>query len=239
MFCSHARAHGFFTREPWDFGEEVKVIYKKYAELRYQMMPYIYSEAVKAVNTGLPMHKALVMEYAGDPTVAGIDWEYLFGDSILVAPVMNEDDRATIYLPEGLWTDYWTKRQIAGRQWMTYDATLDILPLFIRENAIIPMGPVMQYVNEKPLDTITLDLYPIIGTNLFTIYDAGEAITIRMTADDGVTVEISESDRNFRLLVNNFAFATLEVNGKATVIEGKNILTLDSDGKRAYSIRMK
>jgi alpha-D-xyloside xylohydrolase len=61
MFCSHARAHGFFTREPWDFGDEVKAIYKKYAELRYQLMPYIYSQAVSAVNTSLPMHKALVM----------------------------------------------------------------------------------------------------------------------------------------------------------------------------------
>jgi alpha-glucosidase (family GH31 glycosyl hydrolase) len=79
------------------------------------------------------MHKALVMEYADDPAVTNMDWEYLFGDSMLVAPVMNDDDKVTVYLPDGTWTDYWTKKQYAGRQWIEYTAPLDVLPIFIRE----------------------------------------------------------------------------------------------------------
>ncbi len=158
---------------------------------------------------------------------------------MLVAPVMNDDDKVTVYLPDGTWTDYWTKKQYAGRQWIEYTAPLDVLPIFIRENAIIPMGPVMQYVDEKPLDTVTLDLYPVKGTSEFTIYDAGEAITVKMTADESVIVEISPSDRNFRLIVNNRVITSAEVDGKVVTVDGQNMLTLNSDRKCAHLIKIK
>lgn len=159
-FTSHIRAHGHVTREPWDFGDEVRDISRKYLNLRYQLLPYILTQAVDCAKKSLPMFRALVIEYINDRNVWGIDDQYLFGNSFLVAPILSETNERRIYLPKGNWSDYWNGELIQGGQWIHVHAPLDILPLYIRENSIIPMGPIMQYVGEKALSPLTLDCYP-------------------------------------------------------------------------------
>jgi alpha-D-xyloside xylohydrolase len=174
LFCSHARAHGATPREPWEFGAEVEAIFKKYATLRYRLLPYIYSCAARAAATGRPLMRPLLLDYQHDPTTHTLDLQYLFGDAFLVAPVFAPEADAPVYLPAGRWIDYWSKQTHAGPGWITVHAPLDTLPLFVREGAIIPMGPEMQHTEEKALDPLTLDIYPA-GEGAFTLLDEAAA----------------------------------------------------------------
>jgi alpha-D-xyloside xylohydrolase len=160
LFCSHARAHGTSPREPWAFGEQAAAIFARYARLRYRLLPYIYSCAARAVDAGRPLMRPLLLDYQDDPTTHTLDLQYLFGDAFLVAPVFAEQADVQVYLPKGRWIDYWSKQTHAGPGWITVHAPLDTLPLFVREGAIIPMGPEVRYVDEKPLNPLTLDVYP-------------------------------------------------------------------------------
>ncbi len=160
-FTSHARTHGFFTREPWDFGEEALGISRKYLKLRYRLMPYITSQAERCARLALPMMRALVLEYQRDPNVYAIDTEYMFGDSLLVAPVLDETDARLVYLPDDQFFDYWTGELHPGGRWIEVSAPLDVLPLFVKAGAILPMGPDMRHVDERPTDQLTLCVYPL------------------------------------------------------------------------------
>ncbi|MBC7243180.1 MAG: hypothetical protein H5T60_12130, partial [Anaerolineae bacterium] len=100
-----------------------------------------------------------------------IDHEYLFGESILVAPVTSRDGRLSVYLPAGTWFDYWTKAPVEGGRWMDIQAPLDILPLWVRAGSIIPMGPEMDYVDQKPCDPLTLELYGPADEGEYVIFD--------------------------------------------------------------------
>jgi len=159
MFCSHVRFHGNTPREPWHFGEKAVALYRKYAKLRYRLIPYIYSQSYLATKTGLPIMRALVLEFPEDPATYCIDDEFLFGDSILVAPILSNLNTRFIYLPEGIWYDFWSKKVYSGPSVIKYYAPISTLPLFTRGDRIIPMGPSTNYIDEKPLDPLYLDIY--------------------------------------------------------------------------------
>lgn len=218
MFCSHARLHGFYTREPWDFGEQALEIFRKYANLRYRLMPYIYLQAKKAVDDGLPMNRALVIDYPDDPAVSSIDTQYLFGESILVCPVLNREGIVKIYLPYGTWTDFHTNRRHEGGKWMRIKAELEDMPLFIRENAIIPMGPEMSYVDEKETDPVTLLLYPVSGESRCDL----EGMEISMNAlPERITLGISPCSHNLILSFINVSSTHCTLNGEEISAERK------------------
>jgi alpha-glucosidase (family GH31 glycosyl hydrolase) len=157
------RSHGWVWREhvPWAHGREVEAICRRYAELRYRLLPYTYSLAWQAHTLGLPLMRPLVMNYPDDPRVWGLGHQFLWGDDLLVAPVTREGARAwPVYLPAGAWYDFWTGARHEGPGGITVDAPLDRLPLFVRAGAIVPMGPVVQHSGERPLDDVTLLIYP-------------------------------------------------------------------------------
>ncbi len=142
LFSSHSRCHGAGDnthREPWQFSKEACDIFRKYAKLRYSLMPYIYEQAGKCTETGLPMMRALYLEYPEDRNVYHIDNEYLFGDSLLIAPVLkplSKTNIRNIYLPKGIWFDYFTKEKIASSgMWIERTVDLWSLPIFVKEGA--------------------------------------------------------------------------------------------------------
>ncbi len=147
FFCSHVRAHGGTPREPWMFGKEALANFRKYADLRYSLMPYILDEATFASEKGLPFIRPLVLDYQNDRCVWHIEDEFLFGRSLLVAPVLREGERSRkVYLPEGEWQDFWSGTVTPGCRWIERDAPLDILPLFIRRGTRIERTQGRQYV---------------------------------------------------------------------------------------------
>jgi alpha-glucosidase len=161
-------------QEPWSFGARVEAICKQYIELRYRMLPFWYTLFEEATRTGLPVMRPLLLDHQDDPETYHISDQFLIGRDLLVAPVYQPGvTRRLVYLPEGVWYDYWTGEQHQGRQHIIAQAPLDRLPLFVRAGAVIPMGPVIPHVGAVTPDTLTLHIFP--GQGEFTLYeDAGD-----------------------------------------------------------------
>jgi len=167
------RSHGWVWREhvPWAHGALVEEICRRYAELRYRLLPYTYTLAWQAHTLGLPLMRPLVLNYPNDPRTWTLGHAFLWGDDLLVAPVTREGATAwPVYLPEGRWYDFWTGTRHEGPTGITVEAPLDRLPLLVRAGAIVPMGPVVQYSGERPLDEVTLLVYPE-GSSRFELYE--------------------------------------------------------------------
>lgn len=144
LFSSHSRCHGagdHTHREPWAFSEEACEIFRYYDKLRYSLMPYIYEEAEKCTHTGLPMMRALYLVYPEDRNVWYMDDEYLFGDNLLIAPVLkplSKTNERRIYLPRGVWYDYFTRERIESNgMWISRKVDLKTMPIYVKEGTTL------------------------------------------------------------------------------------------------------
>ncbi len=155
VFSSHIRYHGSHKREPWCYPSIAPII-RRWWNLRYHLMPYIYEEAKKTTRTGNPMIRALLMEHPDDPTVWHVDDEYYFGSKFLCCPVMNSQNCRNIYLPAGKWVNFFTGEHFDAGEggWiMHYEVPLDLMPVFVRPSTEIPI-----YFDEvECTDQINLD----------------------------------------------------------------------------------
>jgi alpha-glucosidase (family GH31 glycosyl hydrolase) len=161
-------------KQPWIFGEPYTTINRKYLKLKQRLTPYLYTLSREAYDTGVPTDRAMVLEFPDDPATWSKRTQYQFmaGESFLVAPVFQDAPiRDDIYFPAGRWIDYWDGTEIDGPTTLNgYAAPLDKLPLFVKAGAIIPMYPDMLYDGQKPLDPVTLDVYPS-GHSRFQLYE--------------------------------------------------------------------
>ena len=156
------RMHGYQTdTEPWKYGQTVENNMRKMLNLRYRLMPYIYSEAWKVTNSGSTIMRPLVMDFSSDKEALKQPFEYMFGKAILVAPVTEAGaTQRSVYLPKSAnWYDFWTGKRLTGGQTVVAQASLDKIPLFIKAGTIVPMGSVIQFTNEKPADTLEIRVY--------------------------------------------------------------------------------
>lgn len=191
LLFSHARAHGHTApREPWAYGEPALSIFRRYAQLRYRLLPYLYS-AARGAAEGIPLVRPLVYEHPGDRTTFHVDDQYFLGPDLLVAPMFQPTGTRPVYLPEGRWYDYWTDRRFEGARWMEYEADLETLPLFVRAGAVITMGPELQFADEQAWDPLSFDIYPgPEGTSNFEISDDRRHLRFRLTVSgDQVVLE--------------------------------------------------
>ena len=159
FFRTHSSGdHG--EQEPWSFGEDALKIVRTYIELRYTLLPYIYTAFHQYVNEFTPMLKPISMfDQSDQDTLYRVD-EFLMGDHILVCPVLEPNAKSRyVYLPKGKWYNYWTNKVFEGGKEILAEAPLEQIPLYIREGAVIPFYPVMQYVGEKPVDQLTIKVY--------------------------------------------------------------------------------
>lgn len=175
-FCPLYRAHGQYPfREPWEIAPENHPAYKSilfYTNLRYRLMPYIYSLAGMTWFKDYTIMRPLVMDFLSDRNVADIGDTYMFGPSFLVAPVYEYGARTRkIYFPECEgWYDYYTGRFMSGGAWRTADAPYDRMPLFVKAGSIVPEGPAMQWSDQKPAENITVKVYRG-ADGSFTLYE--------------------------------------------------------------------
>ncbi|NMF67063.1 glycoside hydrolase family 31 protein [Brasilonema octagenarum] len=174
------RGHSALTtaqHEPWTFGDRVEKICREYIELRYQLLPYIYTLFWKAATTGSPILRPLLYDFPNDPKTFTLCDQVMLGSSLLAAPIYRPGvEHRAVYLPEGSWYDWWSGETFQGPIHILAHAPLELMPLYVRAGSIIPMAPVMQYVDERPLDQIRLRIW--MGTGEFTLYE-----------DDGHTFE--------------------------------------------------
>lgn len=180
--------------EPWLFGEEAKVICKTAIERKYQMFPYMYTYAREAHDTGIPLARALMLEYPDDPETADLNSQFMFGQELLVAPVVEEGAAfKKVYLPKGDWIDLNNKHQTyKGMCWIDYSVELETVPLFVKKGSIIPQMPVMQYINEKPDYPLLVDVFPA---------DINKKAAFNIYEDDGLTNNYKNDIYGLRKLI--------------------------------------
>lgn len=164
-------------KEPWNYGEDAFRNFKKYDSLRYSLLPYLYSHAWQQYKTGMPMMRALVLHYQNDPNVYNITDQYMLGDELMICPVTTKGAQTrVVYLPKGDWYDFHSGKKITGGQWLNIVTPLDVLPMFVKAGSIIPRQNVMKYTDEKPVDLITLDIFPGPEANFMLYEDDGRTL---------------------------------------------------------------
>jgi alpha-glucosidase len=188
FFRNHS-ALGTAQQEPWAFGEPYESICRRWIELRYELLPYIYTAAWQASRSGLPMMRPLALAFPDDLRTYSLDDQFLLGDALLAAPVGRPGQHSRrVYLPGGDWYDFWTGERASGD--VVADAPLDRMPLYVRAGAVLPMGPVMQHAGEWPPEALSLHVYPGDGESLLyeddghsMAYQDGEYRLVRLACE--------------------------------------------------------
>lgn len=179
IFRIHGKGERALFSKNWD--EKTKSILLKYDDLRYRLLPYIYSLSSEVTRDNYTIMRSLAFDFRNDPEVYNIPDEYMFGPAFLVNPVTQQlysGDHANqlgstrkVYLPKNTeWYDFWTGKKLDGGQTIDAAAPIDIMPLYVRAGSIIPMGQVMEYATQKPADNIELRIYPGADGH-FTLYE--------------------------------------------------------------------
>ncbi len=220
VFQSHIRFHGNPPRfrEPWNYSDEAQAIVRDFLNLRYRLMPYLYTEAQVAAERGLPMMSPLVIEFQDDPTVHNIEDQFMCGRSLLVAPILSRNDSRLFYLPEGTWYDYWNGEKLAGRQWLRRTVPLERIPLFVRAGSVLPTGAVAQHTGDLDTGRYVLRVFPDeAGLASYEMQDDGHRVSIDARLD-GNTLRLEARPEPPEIAVeqpNGRAYASLFVNGRA------------------------
>jgi alpha-glucosidase len=237
-FCRNHKENDGYDQEPWRFAKYYEDIIRKYLKLRYQLLPFLYTTLEEAHQTGSPLFRPLVLNYQDDPNTYNLDDEFMIGNDLLVAPIVKADvTQRLVYLPRGLWYDFWTNKKYEGRTMITAAAPLETVPMFVRAGAIIPTGPELNYVGQKPVDPITFFIYPdtdgFAATTLYEddgispAYKQGEVrrttISARRVAA-GYSISVSAPAGSYNPGPRKFAF--LIKSGAQT----RNVVTVADDG---------
>lgn len=169
----HPRYH-----EPWTYGEEAQRIFTTYDSLRYTLIPYNYSNAREMYETSRPLMSPLVYDWQNDQVTYRITDQFMFGHSMLICPVVNKGALSRpVYFPGGKWVDFWTGERIDGRQWKSFLTPQHLMPIFIREDAIIVKQPEVQYVAEGEGKPITVCCFPVTEASYDLYEDDGRTLS--------------------------------------------------------------
>ena len=200
-FCPIFRTHGHRPQnEIWAFNK-VEPILINYDKLRYRLMPYIYSLAWRVTNEDYTIQRPLVMDWRTDLRVRDIGDQFMFGPALLVNPVLQADaTRRSLYLPDApVWYDFWTGESRGGNREFDADAPLDRIPLYVRAGSILPLGPEIEYADEKPAGPIELRIYPGADGEFNLYEDSGDSYDYEHGAHSVIPVHWSESSRTLTI----------------------------------------
>ena len=239
LLSSHSRLHGSTSyRVPWAYDEEAVDVVRFFTRLKARLMPYLYKTAIQANKTGVPTMRSMVLEFTEDRTCHYVDKQYMLGDSLLVAPIFNEESLADYYLPAGRWTDFFTGEVKEGGRWIQEKHGYLSVPLLVKENSIVAIGAHDDKPDYDYGEDAELRIYePVAGTTVTeTVYgmDGSEEIKISVTTEEGkISVSVETGKTVSVRLVNRKAKAVenaeMQVTDKDTVltkIAGKAVVTL-------------
>ncbi|WP_299776542.1 glycoside hydrolase family 31 protein [uncultured Formosa sp.] len=171
-FCRTHSSGDHGEQEPWMFGDEVTDIVRSFIELRYQLLPYLYTAFWQYLDEGIPILKSLVLYDQEDIQTHYRTDEFVYGNNILVCPILEPNSKGRrMYIPRGNWYNYWTQQLVQGGKEIWVDTDLDTMPIFIKEGSIIPKYPIQQYVGEKEFDEITLEVHYKLGKEQSLLFD--------------------------------------------------------------------
>jgi alpha-D-xyloside xylohydrolase len=202
-FCPIFRVHGYQSNaEIWNYGQQVEDILRQYDDLRYRLMPYIYSAAWRVTKDGETLMRSLPLEFSSDKLAGQISDQFMFGEALLISPVTKEGAKErTLYLPAGQdWIDFWTGKRVRGGQSLNAAAPLNRIPIYARAGSIIPFGPHAESTSAKP-NPIELRIYTGASAK-FTLYeDEGDSYDYERGAYS--EIPIHWDDRAGRLTIGN------------------------------------
>ena len=179
----------------------VEPICRKYLNLRYSLLPYLYTAVREAHDTGLPIMRALWLHYPNDHRAVERDDEYLWGGDILVAPVTNPGASSRrLYLPHGVWYDFWTEERIQGGQEIVRSVDLSTLPIYVREGSVLPVGPVKQHTTATARERLRLMIYPGLDSRTEIYEDDG--LTFGFSHGNFARTRITWEERNHHLVIS-------------------------------------
>ena len=248
-FCRVHSSGDHGDQEPWAFGEECTAMYKKFIEIRYQLLPYLYTTFYQYHKEGTPMLRPIVFYDQTDSENIDRDYEFFCGDHILVCPVMKPAKTTKhFYLPKGEWVDYWTDMSYQGSKEYNFDIKLTEIPIFIKKGAIIPQYPIQQYVGEKTIDKVFLHVYHKNGNETSEFYeDGGEGYSY----EDGnyrlAKFEVEGNSKSLMITQNVIgkytpSFDTFDIvlkgfpfNPKEAIVDGETVKVSD---QRTISVKV-
>jgi alpha-glucosidase len=264
-FCRNHHELSGYDHEPWRFGQGAEDNIRKYLKLRYRLMPFLYTTMEEAHRTGVPLFRPLLLNYQTDESAFNLDNQFMVGADLLAAPVLKPDQTSRlVYLPAGVWHDFWTGKKYAGGKTYRVDAPLETMPLFVRGGAILPSGPDMNWTSEKAVDPITFSIYPDAdGQAAATLYEDDGAspnyqrgqfrrTTVQAAQQGGVwMINLNAPQGNYQPGGRNFVFvlkglaAAKEValDGKALAngwrVENGEVTVRFADDGQAHQIRVR
>ncbi len=209
LLSTHSRLHGSKSyRVPWLFDDEANDVCREFTELKIRLMPYVFGKAKEAHETGVPVMRSMILEFEKDPATAYLDMQYMLGDKLLVAPIFNDESKGRYYLPQGRWTHFLSGEVKEGEKW--YEETFDYfsLPLFARENSLIPMGTkaeTAQYDYTKDVQIQVFELVEGKETNCFVTDDKGEVkLEVKASKENGkITLSHDKALEGLAYLLRN------------------------------------
>ena len=221
---------------PWDYGDEALKIFRQYSVLHMSLFPYRYAAAQESSRNGLPLMRPLLLMHQDDPDARAAETEYYFGPDLVVAPVLSPLTQRAVYLPDGVWVDYWSGKPVAGHQTIAVDAPLDRLPLYVRAGAIIPkipddvmtLVPAGSYADKSVKAMDNRRVYEIYPGKLEMIQDF-EGRSLEPTADgSGLTITGAPAHMIFHWRFSGPR--TMNVNGRSvTPVRGNEGVTVEVD----------
>ncbi len=180
--------------------EQVEPICRKYLELRYRMLPYLYSTVHECATTGMPIVRALWLHYPNDPKAVACGDQYLWGKNVLVAPVFEKGaSTRRVYLPVGGWYDFWTQERLEGGREINRHVDLDTTPLYIRAGSILPLGPVKQFTGEKVEEPLSVFIYAGADASFLLYEDDGCSFNYRRGDWMGIQMDWHDANRTLTL----------------------------------------
>jgi alpha-D-xyloside xylohydrolase len=193
-------------------------------------MPYLYKTAIETSNTGIPTMRSMVLEFCEDKTCHYLDKQYMLGDSILVAPIFNENSLAEYYLPAGTWTNYFTSEKVEGSRWITEKHGYLSIPLMIKENSVVAIGACDDKADYDYSDGVQLKVYELIeGKDASTVVygmDGAKDLEMNVVKNNGeIAIKVNAKKAYSIRLVN--VIVTSVKNAMVTIEGNDSILTTD------------
>jgi alpha-D-xyloside xylohydrolase len=191
LLSSHSRLHGSDSyRVPWLFDEEAVDVLRTFTRLKMRLMPYLLEAARQAATDGVPMMRAMALEFPDDPACTYLDRQYMLGGDLLVAPVLTASGEVSYYVPDGTWTNFMTGDKVTGPRWVTERHGFLTVPLLVRPGAVIPVGAVEDQPQYDYADGVTLRLYEIPdGARVRTVIPASGQEFVTTRSGDVIRVE--------------------------------------------------
>lgn len=206
LLSTHSRLHGSTSyRVPWAYDEEAVDVVRFFSKLKASLMPYLYRNAVETSKTGIPMMRSMVLEFPQDPTCEFLDKQYMLGDSLLVSPIFNEEGMARYYLPEGMWTDFFTNEKKTGGRWISEKHGYLSIPLLVKEGSILAIGSKNDSSVYDYTDHVTFKVYELrdqeeLRTDIFTENSTCTAV-IKQNGKE-ITIDVDGNKEFFVELIN-------------------------------------